>query len=38
MHILGFLALTVTPLQEHSPAGPYLHGFKAAAHLGGQAS
>ncbi len=38
MHILGFLALAVIPLQEHSPAGPNRHGFKGLAHLGGQSS
>lgn len=38
MHIGGFFALTVTPFDAHCPDGPYLHGFKGAAHFGGQAS
>jgi hypothetical protein len=37
MHILGFLARTVTPLQAHCPDGPYLHGLRDA-HLGGHTS
>ena len=38
MHIFGFLARTVTPLHEHSPDGPYLHGLRGAAHFGGHGS
>jgi len=36
MHILGFFARTLTPLQEHSPDGPNLQPLRGAAHLGGQ--
>ncbi len=38
MHIFGFLALTVIPLQAHSPAGPNLHCFNGAQHFGGHGS
>lgn len=38
MHILGFVARTDTPLQEHSPDGPYLQGLRGAAHFEGHGS